>query len=232
MDETDIRLSSGCEPLDNILDGGFENGIITQIYGDAGSGKTNLCIQLTVQCVKNGRNVVFIDTESLSPKRFKQIAGDDYKKIAKNVMMYDVFNFDEQYTAIKDIQKLTDENIGLVVVDSATSLYRFELDSDDSDIQRRRELSNQVGYLHVLARKYQFPVVITNQVYTNTTSGEMMSLGGNIVKHLSKAIVQFENIGNNKRRATIRKHRSEEEGKCCEFMIDNKGLVSSTSLNN
>ncbi|RLG21146.1 hypothetical protein DRN72_04160, partial [Methanosarcinales archaeon] len=35
------RIRTGCEPLDSLLGGGFERGVISQIYGEAGSGKTN-----------------------------------------------------------------------------------------------------------------------------------------------------------------------------------------------
>jgi len=33
-------LSLGCQPLDELLGSGLESGIITRIYGEAGSGKT------------------------------------------------------------------------------------------------------------------------------------------------------------------------------------------------
>src|SRR5665648_1030974 len=42
------RLNTGCNPLDNMLGGGFEAGVVSQVYGAGGSGKTNICIQLAV----------------------------------------------------------------------------------------------------------------------------------------------------------------------------------------
>jgi DNA repair protein RadB len=45
------RLPSGCESLDSLLGGGFESGIITQLYGEAGTGKTNIALQLAIQAV-------------------------------------------------------------------------------------------------------------------------------------------------------------------------------------
>jgi RecA/RadA recombinase len=60
------RLSSGCEGLDLLLGGGFEPGIITQIYGEAGTGKTNIILQLAVGAVSRGFKVIFIDTEGFS----------------------------------------------------------------------------------------------------------------------------------------------------------------------
>lgn len=224
MYEISTQLTSGCKPLDDLLGGGFEPGIVSQIYGEPGSGKTNLCIQLSVECVRQGKKVIYVDTEAISPERFKQIAGENSKEIAQSIIIYEPFNFEEQYSAIKDIEKISEENIGLIIVDSATCFYRFELENEDSSIQTRRELSNQVGYLHSLARKYGFAVVITNQVYADASTGNVKPIGGSGIEHLSKTIVQFERTGDNKRRAVLRKHRSRPEGEACEFMIYHSGL--------
>jgi len=50
------RYTSGCEKLDELLGGGFEAGTVTQIFGEAGSGKTNICLQLAIETVKKGRD--------------------------------------------------------------------------------------------------------------------------------------------------------------------------------
>ncbi|MDP2840878.1 MAG: ATPase domain-containing protein, partial [Candidatus Methanoperedens sp.] len=60
------RMSCGCKCIDDLLGGGFERGIVTQIYGASGTGKTNICIQLAVVTVHSGKKVVFIDTEGFS----------------------------------------------------------------------------------------------------------------------------------------------------------------------
>lgn len=39
-------------PIDNIIGGGVEKGCVTQFYGPPGSGKTNVVLQLLVQCAK------------------------------------------------------------------------------------------------------------------------------------------------------------------------------------
>ncbi len=74
------NILSGCRCIDELLGSGFERGIVTQIYGASGTGKTNICIQLAVAAVRNGKKVVFIDTEGFSAERFRQIAGDDAKR--------------------------------------------------------------------------------------------------------------------------------------------------------
>jgi DNA repair protein RadB len=217
-------LPSGCKPLDELLGGGFEKGIVTQIFGAAGTGKTNICIQLAVECVKHGQRVIYIDTEGLSPVRFKQIAGEKAKEIARNVIIYEPLSFEEQYAAVREVEKIAGENIGLVIMDSATSYYRFELEDEETGIKSRRELANQIGFLHALARKYGFAVVITNQVYSDIISGGVRPLGGSSLEHISKAIIQLEKTGEGFRRAILYKHRSRPEGSSAEFRITAEGI--------
>jgi DNA repair protein RadB len=211
--------------LDEMLGGGVETGIVTQLYGGSGTGKTNICIQLAVECVKSGKKVIFIDTEGFSADRFKQIAGEDAKKIAGDIIIYEPASFEQQYSAITDIEKLMNEKIGLIILDSAALFYRLGLTQDDSneDVAIRRELVNQIGILHGLARKYAVSVVITNQVYKDIATGELCPVGGNAFEHLSKTIILLDKTGTSKRKATLRKHRSKSEGIYCEFKLTDKG---------
>ncbi|SFM41975.1 DNA repair and recombination protein RadB [Methanolobus profundi] len=218
------QLSSGCKPIDDLLGGGFEAGVVTQIFGEPGSGKTNLSLQLAVECVKKGKKVVYIDTEAISPARFKQIAGENAKEIAQHIVIFEPHNFEEQYAAVKEIEKLISDKIGLIIIDSATAFYRFELDQEESSMRTRRELSNQIGFIHAIARKHRIVAVITNQIYTDITTGNAKPIGGSGIEHISKTIIQLEKRGDGKRRAKLWKHRSLPEGGTCEFTITNEGV--------
>jgi len=208
-----------------MLGGGVETGIVTQLYGGSGTGKTNICIQLAVECVKTGKKVIFIDTEGFSADRFKQIAGEDAKKIAGDIIIYEPASFEQQYSAITDIEKLMNEKIGLIILDSAALFYRLGLqdDSNEENVAIRRELVNQIGILHGIARKNGVAVVITNQVYKDVSTGELCPVGGNAFEHLSKTIILLDKTGSSKRKATLRKHRSKCEGIYCEFRLTDKG---------
>ena len=47
---TSAVLSSGCDAIDALLDGGFRSGLLTELCGAAAAGKTQLCLQLLLQC--------------------------------------------------------------------------------------------------------------------------------------------------------------------------------------
>lgn len=98
------------------------------------------------------------------------------------------------------------------------------MEYDDTSMRTRRELGNQLGLLHMFARKYGIVVAITNQVYTDINSGSIRPVGGNIIEHISKTIIQLEKLGDGKRRAIIRKHRSLPEGSSAEFIITSTGV--------
>ena len=208
-----------------MLGGGIECGIVTQIYGEPGSGKTNLCLQAAVECSKSDKKVIYIDTEGLSLDRFTQIAGEKSKEISRNILIYEPMSFDEQYAAICEAEKILGENVGLIIVDSATSFYRFELDDDETGIQGRRELANQIGFLQGMARKSGVAILITNQIFSDIeNSGNVKPIGGRGIEHISKTILKLERVGTGERCAKIIKHRCRPEGETCYFTITADGL--------
>jgi len=230
------KYSTGCKSIDELLGGGFESGTVTQLYGGAGSGKTNICLQVAVECAKQGKSVIFIDTEGFSPERFLQIAqsrtggGEDVESIARRIIIYAPQNFEQQTACIKELDTVVKEKEGkngvsLVILDSATLFYRLEL-GDDRDVNLRRALANQILHLLEVARQYDLAVVITNQVYTDIDDGKLRPSGGSALEHLSKVIVQLEKVAGErgKRRAILRKHRSLPEDTTCEFFITSRGV--------
>ncbi len=224
MSETLIkRLPTGATVLDGLLGGGFEAGTISQLFGEPASGKTNICLQLAVNTLRAGKRVVYIDTEGFSVERFQQIAGDDAKKLAQHLIHFKPTSFEEQYVAVKETEKIVGQNVGLIVLDSATAFYRVELESRDSMLLKR-ELANQATILLGLARKYDIAVVITNQIYMDVDKEELRAVGGNMLEHISKAIIQLSRTGIGTRQAVLRKHRSMAEGQSIEFKITATGV--------
>jgi len=217
------RLPSGCQGLDRLLGGGFESGIITQLYGEAGTGKSNIVLQLAVQAVARGLRVILIDTEGFSVERFKQIAGSGAEEAARKIIIFEPMSLEQQHISIRDASKLAGGDLGLVALDSATSLYRVLLESEDNR-PVRRTLTVQLSELQEMARRNRIPVVITNQVYTEIETGELRPLGGTSLEHMCKAIIYLEKAGEGLRCARLMKHRSLPEGECAEFRLTSRGL--------
>jgi DNA repair protein RadB len=223
-DFTVKRLPTGSKALDDLLGGGFEVGTISQVFGEPASGKTNICLQLTVNVLRSGKKVIYIDTEGFSTERFSQIAGPDARELSRNMFIFSPTGFEDQYSAVREAEKIVPGNVSLIVLDSATALYRVELESKDS-MGLKRELASQLTILLGMARKHGIAVVVTNQIYMDVDKEELKAVGGNMLEHISKAIVQLSRVGVGKRMAVVKKHRSIPEGKSVEFNITQNGVV-------
>ncbi|MDD1762139.1 MAG: DNA repair and recombination protein RadB [Methanothrix sp.] len=217
------RLPSGCNSLDLLLGGGFESGIITQLYGESGTGKSNIVMQLAVQAVSRGLRVIFIDTEGFSGERFKQIAGPGAEEMARKIMIFEPMSLEQQAIAIRESSKIAGRDLGLVILDSATSLYRVLLEADDNRTIRRT-LTVQLAELQEIARRHRIAVVITNQVYTDIENNVLRPLGGTGIEHMCKAILFLEKKGEGLRRAKLIKHRSAPEGVTADFRLTARGV--------
>jgi len=216
-------LPSGCAALDLLLCGGFESGIITQVYGESGTGKSNIVMQLSVAAVSRGKRVIFIDTEGFSGERFKQIAGPAAEEIAKKIMIFEPMSLEQQAVSIRESSKIAGRDLGLVILDSATSLYRVLLEAEDNRTIRRT-LNLQLSELQEISRRHRIPVVITNQVYTDIESKSLRPLGGRGLEHMCKTIVFLEKRGEGLRRARLIKHRSAPEGGFADFRLTARGV--------
>ncbi|MBI5681183.1 MAG: DNA repair and recombination protein RadB [Methanobacterium sp.] len=212
--------------IDSIIGGGVEKGSITQFYGPPGSGKTNIALKMLVQCAKNDKKAVIIDTEGgLSIERIKQIAGEDFDKFAGNIIVMEPTNFQEQNESLKRIDnslKSEEHKIDLLILDSAVALYRLK---EGGQTEINRELGKQMGLLSRLARKHNIAVIITNHIYSLfDEEGVIEPVGGTILKYWSKIIVELEKNEKGERYAILKRHKSKPEGLKVRFEIIDNGL--------
>lgn len=213
-------VAVGCRGLDEMMGGGIQKKMLTQVYGPAGSGKTNIALQALVNAVKAGKKTVFIDTEgSFSNQRLEQIAGKDHKHVLENTILHEVTSFEEQDKAVRGIKKAD-----FIIVDSISALYRLER-GDDNVKDLNRSLGRQMNYLLQHARKNDIPVLVTNQVYSDFDSGNVEPVGGDTVKYDSKVIIELQKNGDfGARKAILRKHLFKKEGEESEFLIVGAGV--------
>lgn len=235
------KISAGSYDLNKWLYGGYEKDIITTIYGPAGTGKTNLCILAATSQAKKGNKVVFIDTEGgFSIDRLKQMTGgsnETTEEVLKNIMLLKPTNFEEQTKAFSKILSAIKgkENIGLIIIDGISMLYRLEIAKVSHDYEKVKainsQLARQLRILSEIARKRLIPIIITNQVYSdflskqdviNGKEKQVHMVGGDILKYWSKCIIELQN-NRGKRKAILKKHRSLPE-KELSFIITNSGI--------
>ncbi|MDY6769796.1 MAG: helix-hairpin-helix domain-containing protein, partial [Candidatus Nanohaloarchaea archaeon] len=95
-----LRISTGSDEFDELMGGGIESQSITEVYGEYGSGKTQVALQLAVnvQRGEDGQKAIFIDTEdTFVPERVQEIAEAqdmDPEEVLDNIFVARAFNSD------------------------------------------------------------------------------------------------------------------------------------------
>ncbi len=245
------HLATGCAPLDGLLDGGLESDAITLVFGEGGSGKTNLALQCARQVALAGKRVAYVDTEGVSSIRLRQVfsaaprleavmpdteGGDvlldlastapSLRELESKVLFFMPYTIDEQERLVSNATRVPD--LGLVVVDSINMHYRLHIDTGgDAEAEASRSLYKQLHHLTGFARQNQVPVLVTGQVYGGEDATQPFAR--RVMEHLVKALMRFEKRPDGARKATILKHRSIEEGRSARFRIGAHGLDSAES---
>ncbi|KRX50423.1 DNA repair protein RAD51 -like protein 1, partial [Trichinella sp. T8] len=198
-----IQITTGSKELDKLLQGGIETGSITEVFGEFRTGKTQLCHTLAVTCqlpvdMGGGEGkCLYIDTEgTFRPERLLsvadrfQLSGPD---VLDNVAYARAYNTDHQsQLLIQASAMMSESRYALLIVDSATALYRTDYSGRGELSARQMHLGRFLRYLLRLADEFGVAVLITNQVVAQVDGGTAMfqadpkkPIGGNIMAHAS-----------------------------------------------
>jgi DNA repair protein RadB len=215
---------SACHSIDALLGGGFPTGAVSHIFGEPGSGKTTAAIQLAINVIRFEKRVLFIAAEKFSADRFTQIAGADAINLSKKLLVFEVNSFAEQRVTLGRVKRVAQENVGLICLDTATTHYRLE-QSKDTEGALRHELANQLLLLLGLARKYDLAVLVTNQVYVNGVTEEILPVAGYLIDNLSSIVLQFAKSERGRGCAILKKHPTQPSEMSASFKITGHGLT-------
>lgn len=198
-----IYITTGSTELDKLLGGGVETGSITEIFGEFRTGKTQIChtlcvtSQLGVTAGGGEGKALYIDTEgTFRPQRLMAVAekyGLNPTDVLDNVACARAYNSDHQSKLLIEASAMMMENrFAIVIVDSATALYRTDYSGRGELSARQMHLARFLRSLQRLADEFGVAVVITNQVVASVDGAASMfnsdpkkPIGGNIIAHAS-----------------------------------------------
>lgn len=206
------RISTGSKCFDELLGGGFEVNAITEIYGEFGSGKTQICHTSAVmvqQKITDGGlegGVIYVDTENtFRPERIVSISkarNIDYVSVLENIVVAKAFNSAHQELIIHEIGKIIENNnIKLLILDSAISHYRAEYLGRAMLSERQQKINRLMHILIRISETYKIAVILTNQIQSvpDTLFGDpFRPTGGNIIAHSSTYRIYLKKAGKNR----------------------------------
>lgn len=158
----------GCRSVDDYLGGGIHPGSVTLVYGEPEAGKTTLLIQCAVNCSRQGYRTLFADCDGkFSVRRLSQIASNQSEKTAELIVLIRPANFQEQTVFVDRLTDYITKDVGLLVFDTFTSLYRLRIaEYPTRTFELNRELNRQLAVLAQTARMSKIAVLISSQVHS------------------------------------------------------------------
>jgi RecA/RadA recombinase len=179
-------ISTGSKSIDSLLGGGVHTGMITDIYGESGSGKSQLCFTLCSNNSRRGFRTLFIDSAgTFRPERIAEISGSHLA--LEKISYIRVLTTKGQSNATRKIMEIQPN---LVIVDTLTSLFSVEYTGP----ARHLAVMNYLHNLAIIAIRSGCAVVITNLVRT-----EPMTIADQAGRNVTEAIIpsrQREYLGN------------------------------------
>ncbi len=244
----DVRKLSTLVPeFDALVGGGLETQAITEVYGEFGSGKSQLVHQLAVNVQLpvdlgglNG-SAVYIDTENtFRPERIEQMLNGldvdadlgTLDEVLSRIHVARAHSSDHQMLLIESARELanelrtSDRPVRLFIIDSLTSLFRSEYAGRGTLAARQQKLNRHMHDLLKLIDEHNAVGLVTNQVMSNPAvlfGDPTKPIGGNIVGHTATFRLYLRKSKAGKRVARLVDSPNLPEGEAA-FMVEMAGI--------
>ncbi|MGZ7209324.1 MAG: DNA repair and recombination protein RadA [Methanobacterium sp.] len=192
------RITTGSSAVNELIGGGIETQAITEVFGEFGSGKSQIAHELAVSIQlpeeKGGLDgeCVFIDTENtFRPERVEQISAGfelDPDEVLQKIHIARAYNSSHQILMADKVNELVQSgvNIRLLIVDSLTAHFRAEYIGRESLAVRQQKLNQHLHTLQNVANTYNIAVFVTNQVQARPDAffgSPTKAIGGHVLGH-------------------------------------------------
>jgi DNA repair protein RadA len=191
------KISTGSKTFDELMGGGFESQSIIELFGEFGSGKTQiahqLCIIVQLPKEKGGLegHALYIDTENtFRPERIKQMAEGyelDPDEVLSKIHVARAYNSSHQMLLVDKVRELSKEiPARLLVVDSLTAHFRAEFVGRGTLADRQQKLNRHMHDLLRWGDLNNGVICVTNQVAAKPDAffgDPTRPIGGHIVGH-------------------------------------------------
>lgn len=215
-DDKREQIALGSKALDKLFGGGIEVGETTEVYGEYGCGKSQLCHLVVCRMMlpkeKGGLateqnpnpKAIWIDTENtFIAARITTISeslGLDPKKVLGNIIVANALNSVDQQLILEEVSTLLvdDKTVRMIVIDSAMGLFRGDYTGRDNLSERQKFLGRFLDLASKIASFYGLAMIWTNQVMISPGvfyGDPVQAIGGTVMAHKSTHRVYFKKSG-------------------------------------
>ncbi len=226
----DLRIPTLCPTLDNILEGGLKLGSITTVFGEYGTGKTTLSLQLSLSCCLLGFKVYYICADARFPAaRLERIAlsrGHSLEFLTK-ISVFKLNSFKEQSIFISSLPLQLEEGVKLIVFDAINALYRYALTADAKHTALlNQQLNKQLGILKWLSETRSTAILLTSQVRASPEDAFEEPVASSILDYWSDVLMRLERTETvSKRKIQILKLNSQQTSLELEVELADGGFM-------
>lgn len=222
--------------------GGLPRGMITEIYGKEGGGKSSLCMDVIANAQRQGVGAAFIDLENGFDPSYASRLGVDLSKL-----LFSQPDHAEQTFQIIDMM-IEGDAAGIIVVDSVAMLTpkaEFEGEIGDQRVApQSRIISQALRKLTPMVRKKKVALIFINQlrdvIGAVGAQEKTQTPGGRALKHIASLRLSISRIAQIKdgdrviggrTRAEVKKSRICSPLQSTEFdLIYGQGISKETDL--
>jgi DNA repair protein RadB len=224
-----VAIQTGSKCIDTSLGGGISSDSVTLIYGEPETGKSTLAMQCAVNCAVQGYKVLFVDCDNtFYAKRLAQISGDRFDEVAERIILLKPKDFKEQTVVVDHIQDYATKNVGLIIIDTFTSLYGAKVcETSNKAFGVNRELNRQLAILAQGVKIRKIPVLITSQVRSvfNDQNASVRPVATRVVKFWADTIIALKPTDNPQTiKAVLEKAREITQEVTCYVQIGEAGI--------
>ena len=223
-----VSIQTGSKCIDGAIGGGILPETVTLIYGEPETGKTTLAMQCAVNCAVQNLKVLYVDCDNtFYAKRLSQIAKDRFDEVAERIVLVKPKDFKEQTAVIDQIQDYT-SNVGLIIIDTFTSLYGAKVaESSSKAFGVNRELNRQLAILAQTVKIRKIPVLVTSQVRSviNEQTASVRPVATRVLKFWADTIIALKPTHNRQTiKVVLEKAKEVGQEATCYVQIGESGI--------
>ena len=230
--------TTSSKSFDELMGGkGFESQSITELFGEFGSGKTQIAHQLCVNVQRSKEegglegHVFYIDTENtFRPDRIKQMSEAydlDVTEVLDKIHVARAYNSSHQMLLVEKVMELSHEfPARLLIVDSLTAHFRAEYVGRGALADRQQKLNKHMHDLLRWGDLNNGVICVTNQVSAKPDAffgDPTRPIGGHIVGHTATFRLYLRKSKGEKRIARLIDSPHLPEGEAV-FSVSEKGV--------